>query len=192
MKNNLLNYSLDEISEILVKNNFEKYRAKQIWQWVFKNGITNFSEMKNIPKNLITFLEENFSILELEVATTQISEDGTIKWLFRLVDGKEIEAVFIPEESRATLCISSQVGCTLNCHFCHTATQRWQKNLTAAEIVGQVFLAKKLLKDFYKDKKTISNIVFMGMGEPLLNYDNVKKASDLLVSKEALDFHGAK
>jgi len=189
---NFFTLNFQELEEFLVTNNFKKFRASQIYQWVFKNGEDNFTNMVNLPKDLRNFLNSNFNIPGLKLVTEQKSNDGTIKWLFANQDNKKIETVYIPEEKRGTLCISSQIGCTLNCKFCHTGTQLLEKNLDINEIISQIFLAKKLINDFKNSKKLITNIVFMGMGEPMLNYDNVKKASEILLAKNSFDFSAKK
>jgi 23S rRNA (adenine2503-C2)-methyltransferase len=189
---NFFSLTTEELAENLLKNNFQKFRISQIYQWIFKNGVDNFDNMVNLPKNLREYLKSNFIITNLKLVTEQKSLDGTIKWLFATHDNKKIETVFIPEEKRGTLCISSQIGCTLNCKFCHTGTQLLEKNLDAAEIISQIFLAKKLINDFKNAKKLITNIVFMGMGEPLLNYENVKQATIMLIAKNHFDFSAKK
>jgi len=172
-----------------------RMRASQLWNWIYVNGATDFAAMTNIAKGLRTALAEDFVIARPEIVSEQISSDGTRKWLFRFGDADaptlppvEVETVYIPEEDRGTLCVSSQVGCTLTCSFCYTGTQRLVRNLTAGEILGQVLMARERLGDFpglgrptdgpvpTGDSRAISNIVMMGMGEPLYNYDNVKKA----------------
>lgn len=184
----IFDLTLDDLAVDIAEAGFEKYRAKQIWNWIYKKGFSDFNGMANLPKKLQNYLKDNFAINQLSIVTEQKSKDGTIKWLFALADGKEIETVFIPEEKRGTLCISSQVGCTLNCKFCHTGTQLWQKNLTTAEIIAQIFYAKQLVGEFAAERKLITNIVFMGMGEPLLNYDNVKKVCKTIILAESFDF----
>ena len=150
-------------------------RTKQIWQSVYKKGSFEISNLTTLPTELRNKLNNLISLQRPKIINTQTSSDGTIKWLIQLFDGNEVECVYIPEKTRATLCISSQVGCTLNCRFCHTGTQRLVKNLSFAEIVNQVIIAKEQINDWEEQKK-ISNIVLMGMGEPFYNYDNVKMA----------------
>jgi 23S rRNA (adenine2503-C2)-methyltransferase len=169
-----------------------KMRVQQLWHWLYVRGVSDFAAMRNISKDLTAKLAEHFTISRPEIVEEQISNDGTRKWLFRFPPrgaGKpvEIETVYIPEEGRGTLCVSSQVGCTLTCSFCHTGTQKLVRNLTAEEIVSQVLVARDRLGDF-PDRDTpagaivpsegrlVSNIVMMGMGEPLYNYDNVRDA----------------
>ena len=153
------------------------FRSKQILQWVYEKGITDTKLMTNISKKDKEFLNSKIDFTLPEISTEQKAQDSVIKWLFKLSDGNEVETVFIPEGKRGTLCVSSQVGCTLNCRFCHTGTQGLSRNLLSSEILSQVYLAKSQLDDWHKDeRRKISNIVFMGMGEPLFNYDNVKPA----------------
>ena len=166
-------------------------RAGQIWNWVYLRGVTDFAAMTNVSKELRGALAGAYSLTRPEIVTEQISEDGTRKWLLRFPPrgaGRpvEIETVYIPEENRGTLCLSSQVGCTLSCTFCHTGTQKLVRNLTAEEIVGQILLARDRLNDHARtpapqsdavpSTRLVSNIVMMGMGEPLYNFDNVKDA----------------
>ncbi len=155
-----------------------KMRTQQLWHWVHHRGVTDFAAMTNIAKDLRARLAEHFRISRPLVVADLQSTDGTRKWLLRMADGVEVECVFIPEDDRGTLCVSSQVGCTLNCRFCHTGTMRLVRNLTAAEILGQVMLARDALGDWTAPtaERRITNIVMMGMGEPLYNFDNVKKA----------------
>jgi 23S rRNA (adenine2503-C2)-methyltransferase len=185
---NLLDLNLIELENLLKENGFEKFRAKQIWDLIFKQGDWELKSQNNLPEKLINFIKEKTHIFPVKIKTEQKSKDGTIKWLVEVEGKKNVEMVYIPEERRNTLCISSQVGCTLNCKFCHTGTEIWKKNLSPAEIIGQVLLAKKQIGDFIKNSKTLTNIVFMGMGEPLLNYENVRKSCEILVDKNALDF----
>lgn len=163
-------------------------RTKQIWHWVYHRGVTDFDEMANVAKDLRTELAAAFRISRPEVVEALYSEDGTRKYLLRFADGSEAEAVYIPEEDRGTLCISSQVGCTLNCRFCHTGTMRLVRNLTPAEIVAQMMLARDDLGEWpvSTDNRRVTNIVMMGMGEPLYNFDNVKKALHIIMDKEGI------
>ena len=162
-------------------------RTKQIWQSVYKKGSFEINNLTTLPIELRNKLNNLISLQRPKIINTQTSSDGTIKWLIELFDGNEVECVYIPEKTRATLCISSQVGCTLNCRFCHTGTQRLVKNLSFAEIVNQVIIAKEQINDWEEQKK-ISNIVLMGMGEPFYNYDNVKMAVEILKDKEGLNY----
>ena len=162
-------------------------RSKQIWQSIYKKGSFEINNLTTFPLELRSKLNSLISLERPKIVKTQTSTDGTIKWLIKLFDGNEVECVYIPEKTRATLCISSQVGCTLNCRFCHTGTQRLVKNLSFAEIVNQVMIAKEQLKDWDEQKK-ITNIVLMGMGEPFYNYDNVKMAVEILKDIEGLNY----
>jgi 23S rRNA (adenine2503-C2)-methyltransferase len=174
-----------------------RMRVSQLWGWLYVRGVTSFAAMTDIAKDLRGELAESFSLARPEIVTEQISVDGTRKWLLRLADGKEIETVYIPEEDRGTLCISSQVGCTLTCSFCHTGTQRLVRNLTPAEIVGQVMLARDRIGDWPGaaaddprglpgSERKITNVVLMGMGEPLYNFDHVRDACILTADGEGL------
>ena len=169
-----------------------KMRRQQIWSWLYTHGVHDFDAMHNVAKSVRAGLAENFSLARLDVAQEQYSDDGTRKWLFRLDDGKEIEAVYIPEAGRGTLCVSSQVGCTLACRFCHTGTQRLIRNLTTAEITGQLVAARDALDDWPTGSasntgtRKITNIVMMGMGEPLYNTDNVIAALNVMSDGDGL------
>ncbi|MDH5410282.1 MAG: 23S rRNA (adenine(2503)-C(2))-methyltransferase RlmN [Alphaproteobacteria bacterium] len=168
----------------------KRFRADQIFNWIYFRGVTSFENMTDISRGMRARLEETYRIGRPEIVTAQVSRDGTRKWLLRLADGNEVETVFIPEPGRGTLCISSQVGCTLTCSFCHTGTQAWVRNLTAGEIAGQVMMARDELGEWPtpSDDRQITNIVLMGMGEPLFNYDNVKAAVDLCKDEKGLNF----
>ncbi len=169
-----------------------KMRLGQVWQWVYHWGVRDFAQMTNLAKDYRALLAENFVIDIPEVVTRQISDDGTRKYLVRIAGGHEVEVVYIPETDRGTLCISSQVGCTLTCSFCHTGTQKLVRNLTAAEIVGQVMLARDDLDEWpvmgapKEEVRLISNIVLMGMGEPLYNFDNVRDAMKIVMDGEGI------
>ena len=174
-----------------------RMRAGQLWSWLYVRGASDFAGMTDIAKELRGELAEAFTLDRPEIVTEQISVDGTRKWLLRLADGKEVETVYIPEEDRGTLCISSQVGCTLTCSFCHTGTQRLVRNLTAGEIVGQIMLARDRIGDWpgaeAEDKRglpgterKITNVVLMGMGEPFYNFDNVRDACLVAADGEGL------
>jgi len=166
-----------------------KMRASQIWRWMHQFGATDFSSMTDVAKETRAKLAETFTIARPEVVERQVSKDGTRKWLIRTAPGIEIETVYIPDVGRSgALCVSSQVGCTLNCTFCHTGTQALVRNLTAAEIVAQVQVAKDDLGEWPSDKadRLLSNIVFMGMGEPLYNLDAVADALDILSDNEGI------
>ena len=169
-----------------------KMRLGQIWQWVYHFGIRDFAAMTNLAKDYRALLAEHFVIELPEVVSRQISADGTRKYLVRIAGGHEVETVYIPEETRGTLCISSQVGCTLTCSFCHTGTQKLVRNLTAGEIVGQVMLARDDLGEWPEpgapkdETRLVSNVVLMGMGEPLYNFDNVRDALKLVMDGDGL------
>jgi len=155
-----------------------RMRARQLWNWVYVHGQRDFAAMTNLAKDFRARMSEQMSLSRPEIVTEQISEDGTRKWLLRTAPGIEFETVYIPEEDRGTLCVSSQVGCTLNCRFCHTGTQKLVRNLTPYEIVGQVMVARDALGDWPStgENRRVTNVVMMGMGEPLYNFDNVKAA----------------
>jgi 23S rRNA (adenine2503-C2)-methyltransferase len=159
----------------------KKFRATQVMKWIHQLGITDFQQMNNLSKDLRNLLEHTSCIQNLHVAKDQISTDGTRKWLLRLPDGNHIETVFIPEDDRGTLCVSSQVGCALDCSFCSTGRQGFNRNLSAAEIISQVWLASQLLEDEKKPGRKITNVVMMGMGEPLLNFDNTITAVRIMM-----------
>ena len=166
-----------------------KMRLSQIWQWLYVKGARSFDEMSNLSKDYRAALSEAFALDRPGIVARQISTDGTRKYLLRIQGGHEVEAVYIPEEDRGTLCISSQVGCTLTCSFCHTGTQKLVRNLTAAEIVGQILVARDDLDEWNKapgDKRLLSNIVLMGMGEPLYNTDNVRDAMKIAMDGEGI------
>jgi 23S rRNA (adenine2503-C2)-methyltransferase len=197
----LVGFSRDELAEKLaavgVPPAQRKMRIQQLWHWLYVRGAQSFGQMTDISKALRTELEKNFTVARPEVVAEQISEDGTRKWLLRLPSGHaaerphEVECVYIPETDRGTLCVSSQVGCTLNCSFCHTGTQRLVRNLTAGEIVGQVMVARDRLNDWV-DRETpdgnrlITNIVMMGMGEPLYNFEAVRDGLALVSDNEGI------
>jgi 23S rRNA (adenine2503-C2)-methyltransferase len=167
-------------------------RVAQIWQWIYHWGVRDFAAMTNLAKDYRAFLAERFTIALPQVTTRQVSADGTRKYLLRLAGGHEVETVYIPEEGRGTLCISSQVGCTLTCSFCHTGTQKLVRNLTAAEIVGQVMLARDDLADWNtpgqpkREERLVSNVVLMGMGEPLYNFEAVRDAMRVVMDGEGI------
>ncbi|MFK7761956.1 MAG: 23S rRNA (adenine(2503)-C(2))-methyltransferase RlmN [Roseobacter sp.] len=169
-----------------------KMRVGQIWQWIYLWGVRDFDEMTNLSKALRADLKEKCVIEVPEVVTRQVSEDGTRKYLVRIAGGHEVEVVYIPEESRGTLCVSSQVGCTLTCSFCHTGTQKLVRNLTAAEIIGQVMVARHDLGEWPEvgaprvETRLLSNIVLMGMGEPLYNFENVRDAMKIAMDPEGI------
>jgi 23S rRNA (adenine2503-C2)-methyltransferase len=176
------------MQEIGVPANRAKMRAEQIWRWTYHYGVPDFAAMTNVAKELRADLASAFSLERAAVTTRQVSTDGTRKWLIRLPGGQEVETVYIPDVGRAgALCVSSQVGCTLTCSFCHTGTQKLVRNLTAAEIVAQVMIARDELGEWPTPERPINdgdrrltNIVFMGMGEPLYNLDEVATAIDII------------
>jgi 23S rRNA (adenine2503-C2)-methyltransferase len=163
-------------------------RMRQLWNWVYVHGARDFASMTNLAKDFRALLAGKFTVERPQLVTEQISEDGTRKWLLRGGPGVEFETVFIPEPGRGTLCVSSQVGCTLNCRFCHTGTQKLVRNLTPAEIVGQVMVARDALNDWPSTApgRRLTNVVMMGMGEPLYNFDNVKAALALVADGDGL------
>lgn len=208
-KTPLLGLSKEEVqsafASIGVKEKQLRMRANQLWHWLYHRGTTDFADMTTMSLELRQKLHENFSIERPEIVSEQISVDGTRKWLMALnplnerEKAPEVECVYIPESDRGTLCISSQIGCTLNCSFCHTGTQRLVRNLTAGEIIAQIMLAKDRIGDWPEQqaddntglpdsKRKITNIVLMGMGEPLYNFDNVKAAMKLAMDDDGLSF----
>jgi 23S rRNA (adenine2503-C2)-methyltransferase len=195
-KTNLVGLTRAALREALIAAGTPEKQAKmrvgQVWQWVYHWGVRDFALMTNLAKDYRALLADNFTIEIPEVVTRQISEDGTRKYLVRIAGGHEVEVVYIPETDRGTLCISSQVGCTLTCSFCHTGTQKLVRNLTAAEIVGQVMLARDDLDEWpvpgapKEEVRLISNIVLMGMGEPLYNFENVRDAMLIVMDGEGI------
>ena len=193
---NLVGLTRAELKEVLVAAGTPEKRANmrvcQIWQWIYEKGVRDFDLMTNLAKSYRAALKEHFVIEIPEVVTKQVSDDGTRKYLLRIDGGHEVETVYIPEENRGTLCISSQVGCTLTCSFCHTGTQRLVRNLTTAEIVGQVLVARDDLGEWpiprapKNETRLLSNIVLMGMGEPLYNFDNVRDAMKIAMDPEGI------
>ena len=184
----ILGLDQDGLSEAIKNEGLPSFRAKQIWRWVWRHGITEFADMTDLSKPVREKLSEKFTVSRPRISERQISKDGTIKWLVRFKDGNEAETVYIPDKARGTLCISSQVGCTLTCSFCHTGTQKLVRNLTVQEITGQVMLAMDELGEWPASKigRKITNIVLMGMGEPLFNYENVRKAMAITMGGEGI------
>jgi 23S rRNA (adenine2503-C2)-methyltransferase len=185
---NLVGMDRADMAEALAPLGIEAYRTRQIFQWIYNRGVTSFDAMTNLSKALRAELDARFRIARLEVSDARLSTDGTRKWLVRFPDRQEAESVFIPEPDRGTLCVSSQIGCTLTCSFCHTGTQKLVRNLTADEILGQLMLARDALgewPDSQVDRK-LTNVVMMGMGEPLYNFENVKKALRIAVDGEGI------
>ncbi|QQS53139.1 MAG: 23S rRNA (adenine(2503)-C(2))-methyltransferase RlmN [Candidatus Competibacteraceae bacterium] len=177
---NLLDLNRRDLEGFFVEMGEKAFRATQIMKWIYHEGVTDFAAMTNLSKALRERLAERAEIRPPAVALDQASRDGSHKWLIRLDSGNCVETVFIPEPDRGTLCISSQIGCPLDCSFCATAQQGFNRNLGVAEIVGQVWQAGRLLGDRRNGGRLITNIVLMGMGEPLLNFANVVKATDLM------------
>jgi 23S rRNA (adenine2503-C2)-methyltransferase len=193
---NLVGLTRDAMREVLIAHGTPEKQAKmrvgQIWQWIYQWGTRDFADMTNLSKTFRAELAEKFVIAVPEVVTKQVSEDGTRKYLVRIAGGHEVEVVYIPEEGRGTLCVSSQVGCTLTCSFCHTGTQKLVRNLTAAEIIGQVMVARDDLGEWpvpgtiTEAPRLLSNIVLMGMGEPLYNFENVRDAMKIAMDPEGI------
>jgi len=185
-KQNLLDFDLDGLKAFFLENGEKAFRATQIIKWVYQRGVVDFDEMSDLSKPLRGKLKEIAEIRFPEIVVDQKSTDGTHKWLLKLADGNCIEAVFIPQISRGTLCVSSQVGCTLNCSFCSTGKQGFNRNLTIGEIISQVWVAANTLGQYEPDAdRVITNVVMMGMGEPLLNLDAVIPAMRLMLDDNA-------
>ena len=184
-KINLLDFTSDKLKAFFQERGEKPFRATQLIKWIHQQSTDDFSLMTNVSKNLRTELEQIAEIRAPEVVLDKKSSDGTRKWILKLDDGNCIETVFIPEDGRGTLCVSSQVGCALDCTFCSTARQGFNRNLTVAEIIGQVWLAKKLLQPDPSTDRVVSNVVMMGMGEPLLNFENVVDAMLLMLDDNA-------
>ncbi len=180
-KVNLLGLNRQDMEAFFAQLGEKAFRATQVLKWIHQLDVIDFDEMTNLSKALREKLKEKACITPLNVEVDQLSTDGTRKWLLTLNDNNRIETVFIPEDDRGTLCISSQVGCALDCSFCSTARQGFSRNLTVAEIISQVWLASHLLDEEKKPGRKITNIVLMGMGEPLLNFENVMKAIDIMM-----------
>ena len=176
-KVNLLNFDRKGLAAFFVGMGDKPFRATQILKWIYQEDVTDFDQMTNLSKSLRAYLNENCTITAPEILIEQVASDGTRKWVVEMGLGNRIESVFIPEENRGTLCVSSQIGCALACTFCSTAKQGFNRNLSVAEIIGQLYVAQKRLGP----EKRITNVVMMGMGEPLLNYDNVVAAMNLMM-----------
>ncbi|HUI16843.1 MAG TPA: 23S rRNA (adenine(2503)-C(2))-methyltransferase RlmN [Alphaproteobacteria bacterium] len=185
---NLIGLSRAELEAELAPLGVERFRARQLWHWIYRRGAGSFAAMSSLSASLREALAERYVLARAQVARDQQSSDGTRKWLLELADGNLIETVHIPEEDRGALCVSSQVGCTLSCKFCHTGTQRLVRNLEAGEIVGQLMLARDAIGEWPapEDGRMISNLVLMGMGEPLYNYENVAKALRIVMDHEGI------
>jgi 23S rRNA (adenine2503-C2)-methyltransferase len=188
----LIGLSVAELTAALEGTGLEpkpaRMRARQLWNWTYVHGARYFASMTNLAKDFRKLMTERFSLARPEIVTQQISEDGTRKFLLRTGPGIEFETVYIPEEDRGTLCVSSQVGCTLNCRFCHTGTQKLVRNLTPFEIVGQLMVARDALSDWPStgENRKITNVVMMGMGEPLYNFEHVKSALAIVADGDGL------
>ncbi len=185
MKSNLLNYDLPGLTELFAGMGEKPFRAKQVMRWMHQGATADFDEMTDLAKSLRAKLHERAEVGIPELMTSQQSKDGTRKWLLDVGTGNGVETVFIPEDTRGTLCISSQIGCALECTFCSTGRQGFNRNLSAAEIIGQLWWANKAMGVTPKNERVVSNVVMMGMGEPLANYDNVVTALSIM-----LDDHG--
>jgi 23S rRNA (adenine2503-C2)-methyltransferase len=189
---NLIGLSFEALKADLIKAGVPEkaagMRARQLWNWSYVHGARDFASMNNLAKDFRREMAGRFSLARPDIVTEQISNDGTRKWLLRGAGGAEFETVFIPEPGRGTLCVSSQVGCTLNCRFCHTGTQRLVRNLTPYEIVGQVMVARDALVDWPStgENRRLTNVVMMGMGEPLYNFENVKVALAIVADGDGL------
>ena len=187
-RRDLIGLSREELEALMAEVGEPKFRARQLWHWLYHRGERDFAKMSNLSKDFRLRLDEKFFVGRPGIAVDLASKDGTHKWLLNLRDDQKVETVHIPEEDRGTLCVSSQVGCTLTCKFCHTGTQRLVRNLAADEIVGQVMMARDHLGEWPspKDGRLLSNIVMMGMGEPLYNFDNVAKALKIVMDGEGI------
>ena len=185
MKTNLLNYDLPGLTEHFAQMDEKPFRAKQVMRWMHLGGADNFDDMTDLAKSLRSKLHEHAEVKVPALMTEQQSSDGTRKWLLDVGTGNGVETVFIPEDTRGTLCISSQIGCALECTFCATGRQGFNRNLSAAEIIGQLWWANKAMGVTPKNERVVSNVVMMGMGEPLANFDNVVTALSIM-----LDDHG--
>jgi len=185
---NIVGLSREELNERFLNLGLKKFRSGQVWHWLYHKGVTSFEEMTTLSKTVREQLRQKFAIKRPMIIEKQTSVDGTIKWLLQFEDGTKAETVFIPEEDRGTLCISSQVGCTLNCSFCHTGTQRLVRNLTPSELVGQILTAFDELSAWPSAQagRPVTNIVLMGMGEPLYNLDNVITALKIVMDNEGI------
>lgn len=191
-KRDLLGMSREEMQRALIDAGVAEKQARmrmgQVWHWIYHRGACSFDAMANISKEVRSLLQEKFIIGRPAVSTEQISQDGTRKWLLQTTDGNEFEMVFIPDADRGTLCVSAQIGCTLNCRFCHTGTMKLVRNLTPGEIVGQIMLARDALGEWpsAQEGRMLTNIVLMGMGEPLYNFENVKTAMHIVMDEEGM------
>lgn len=184
-KTNLLGMNRQDLEVFFAELGEKPFRASQVMKWIHQYNVDDFKQMTNISKSMQEKLQKIAEIRTPEVIVDQLSEDGTRKWVLKLYDGNCIETVFIPDDERGTLCISSQVGCALDCSFCSTARQGFSRNLSSSEIVAQIWLATRLLEKELKPGRKVTNVVFMGMGEPLLNFENVVRAIDLFLDDNA-------
>ncbi|MDR1208652.1 MAG: 23S rRNA (adenine(2503)-C(2))-methyltransferase RlmN [Holosporales bacterium] len=187
---NLLGFTRQNFAVVFEQMNVPKWRAGQVWDWIYRKSATSFDEMSNVPAEMRAELQGNHSIAYPAVDRVLTSSDGTEKFLLQLSDGESVEMVLIPERDRCTVCVSSQIGCGVKCSFCHTGTQPFVRNLEAHEIVGQVMVARQRLSDpgALNSKRLITNIVMMGMGEPLHNYENVSSAIKIMMDSDGLAF----
>ncbi len=188
MAPSLIGMNREELAAALAPFDTEGYRAAQIYHWLYARGVDGFGAMTNLPQALRDRIAEGFAVSRPEILEDAESIDGTRKWLLSCGDGSAVETVYIPEKSRGTLCVSSQVGCTLSCSFCHTGTQRLVRNLEAGEILGQIMAARDILgeRNAASGTRRITNVVMMGMGEPLYNFENVKKALAIAADEDGM------
>ena len=185
----LTNLSKEELVAEITKIGEKSFRAKQLWQWIYFRGVTDFNLMSNLSLSLRQKLSENYTITRPKIVTEQISVDRTHKWLLEFKDGERVEMVYIPEKDRGAVCISTQVGCAMGCKFCHTGSQKFTRNLTVSEIVGQFMVARDVYNEWPSptdEVRYLSNIVVMGMGEPLNNLENVIKALNIITDNEGI------
>ena len=187
-RRSLLGLSREALAAEMAEFGAEPFRARQLWHWIYNRGAADFAPMTSLSKTFRDKLTRRYELARPAVSRVMASADGTQKWLLRFADGEEVETVHIPEDDRGTLCVSSQVGCTLTCSFCHTGTQRLVRNLTAEEIVAQVMIARDALGEWPspQDERQVTNLVLMGMGEPLFNYENVAAGLKIVMDPEGL------
>ena len=186
---NLVGLSREQLAQTFAELDQKPFRAKQVWHWIYHRGATDFAAMTELSKDLRATLEKHCTVWRPTIAREQTSTDGTRKWLMQFNDGQKAETVFIPDDDRGAVCISSQVGCTLTCRFCHTGTQRLVRNLTPAEIIGQFMVARDSYGEWptpTDERRLLSNIVLMGMGEPLYNFDNVATAMRIVMADDGI------
>ncbi len=177
--------SLEELNDFFVQQGEKKFRAKQVYEWLWRKNALSFAMMTNLPESLRQMLQEHFQLSHIQIKREQISKDTTRKYLLQLADGNQIEMVLIPSKDRITVCISSQVGCAMACKFCATGALGFKRNLSVAEIYEQVYLANQLAQQHFNH--TLSNIVIMGMGEPLLNYEHINRSLQIITGKEGME-----